>query len=62
MQDINTTQKKVLKMISAGKRVALDPFDKRSVNALVRREFIKLISNKKGDFASITAKGKKVLN
>ncbi|MGW8178158.1 MAG: hypothetical protein ACWGQW_05205 [bacterium] len=61
MQAINKNQKDVLKKLSDGKQHTCD-FDKRTVGALVRRDFIKLISNKKGDFVKITAKGKKELN
>ena len=56
-----TTAKDVLKKISDGKQHECS-FDKRTVGALVRRDFIKLISKKSGDFVKITAKGKKELN
>jgi len=61
MQSINKTQTSILKKISDGKQHECS-FDKRTIGALVRRDFVKLISNKKGEFVKITAKGKKVLN
>lgn len=62
MQTINKNQKDVLKKISDGKQVEMCDFDQRTINALVRRDFAKIISNKKGQFVKITAKGKKELN
>jgi hypothetical protein len=62
MNDINTTQKKVLKKISDGKPWETTKFDLRTINALVRRDFAKLTENKKGQFVKVTAKGKKALN
>lgn len=62
MTDINKGQTKTLKTISDGKQHAASDFDLRTINALVRRDFAKLVSNKKGQFVKITAKGKKVLN
>ena len=59
---INVNQKKILKKISHGKQVETTPFDLRTINALVKRDFARLISNKKGTFVKITAKGKKLLN
>ena len=62
MSGINIPQKKTLKKISDGKQHAADNFDLRTINALVRRDFAKLVSNKKGDFVKVTAKGKKAFN
>lgn len=62
MIDINTNQKKVLKKISDGKQHEAKGFDLRTINALVRRDFAKLTSNKKGQFVKVTAKGKKAIN
>jgi len=62
MTNINTTQKKILKdIVKRGGRidVAEANYDLRSIQALVRRDFAKLISNKKGNFVTATAKGKK---
>jgi hypothetical protein len=59
---INDTQKKTLKTISDGKQYATDDFDLRTINALVRRDFAKLVVNKKGQFVKVTTKGKKAIN
>jgi len=62
MSNINDTQKKILKKISDGKQHEAGGFDLRTINALVRRDFAKLVSNKKGQFVKVTAKGKKAIN
>jgi len=62
MSGINVPQKKTLKKISDGKQHEAASFDLRTIKALVRRDFAKLISNKKGQFVKVTAKGKKAIN
>lgn len=62
MTDINITQKTVLKKISKSTQVATCDLDKRTIQALVRRDFAKIITNKKGEFVKVTAKGKKAVN
>lgn len=62
MTEINTTQKTVLKTISKSAQVATCDFDKRTIRALVRRDFAKIITNKKGEFVKVTPKGKKALS
>jgi len=65
MTDINITQKSALKdIVKRGGNVDVIEanYDLRTIKALVRRDFAKLVSNKKGQFVKITAKGKKVLN
>jgi len=37
-------------------------YDLRTINALVRRDFVKITENKKGTFVKATAKGKKAIN
>lgn len=59
---INDTQKKILKKISDGKQHEATSFDLRTIYALVRRDFAKVTSNKKGQFVKATAKGKKAIN
>ena len=59
---INVIQKKILKKISDGKPHETKGFDLRTINALVRRDFAKLTSNKKGQFVKVTTKGKKAIN
>jgi len=60
---MNTTQKKVLKKISDGKRHETCDFDLRTINALVRRDFAKLVAGKNGSrYVKVTAKGKKAIN
>ncbi len=62
MSDINVAQKNVLKTISDGRQLDTVGFDLRTIKALVRRDFVKLIDNKKGQFVKITAKGRKFAN
>jgi hypothetical protein len=60
---INEAQKDALKVIVKG-RVNIEEagLDKRTINALERRELVKITENSKGLFAAATAKGKKALN
>ena len=61
MQTINENQKNVLLKITHN-QIETSAFNKQTVEALIRRDFAKLISNKKGEFVKITAKGKKALD
>lgn len=66
MTDMNKKQNKALKTIKTKGTAPIADFDLRTVNALVRRDFVKLITKKVGkekvEFAKITAKGKKIFN
>lgn len=62
MSTINDTQKKILKKIADGKQHEACDFDLRTINALVRRDFAKLVNSKKGQFVKVTTKGKKAIN
>lgn len=61
---INETQTDTLKwIVKAGKTDIVEAnLDKRTINALARRGFVKVTENKKGTFAVPTAKGKKFVN
>ncbi len=63
MTNINTIQKRTLKdIVKRGGKVDVIKanYNLRTVQALVRRDFAKLTSNKKGNFVIATAKGKKL--
>lgn len=65
MSDINITQKRTLKDIvkrGGNVDVASANYDLRTIRALVRRDFAKLIDKKSGQFVKVTTKGKKALN
>jgi predicted transcriptional regulator len=62
---VNKKQKEVLSgVMKLGGKVNLaeKPVDKRTVGALESRGLVKLSENRKGQFMSVTAKGKKLLN
>jgi len=60
---VNQKQKEVLnKVMKLGGKVSLAEVDKRTAGALETRGLVKLSENKKGQFVSLTAKGKKLLN
>ena len=60
---INKTQEKALKsLVKTGGKVSVDGFDKRTINALSKRDLVKVTENKKGTFVAATAKAKKILN
>lgn len=64
MQIINQKQTDTLKsIIKTGKiNVVEADLDLRTIRALERRGFAKLMENSRGTFVSPTSKGKKVLN
>lgn len=64
--DLNKSQttylKKISKIDSGLELVPRGGVDMRTVNALVRRDFVKLFTKKSHHVAKITPKGKKYLN
>lgn len=63
--NLNTNQTKALKQIIASGKVTVGSgydVDGRTARALAVRGLVKVTENKKGVFATPTAKGKKTLN